>query len=103
MIPATNRCAVLRLIGEIDAATLLGFRGEADELLLDDSVAQLIVDLSRTTRFDDSALGLLLHLKMLTVDNAVDLVLQSVPPAVRRLLCVSGLDRVLTIVDDLRP
>ncbi|MGH8860061.1 MAG: STAS domain-containing protein [Jatrophihabitantaceae bacterium] len=93
------RCAVLRLIGEIDAASLLLFRGEADELLLDDSVQQLVVDLSQTTLLDSSGLGLLVHLKILTCENAIDLVLRAVPPQVRALLALTELDRVLTISD----
>jgi anti-sigma B factor antagonist len=92
-------CAVLRLVGEIDATTLLGFRGEADVLLLDDTVSELVVDLSETTLLDWSGLGLLVHLKMLTSDNAIGLALRAVPPRVRSLLALSGLDRVLVIHD----
>jgi anti-anti-sigma factor len=92
-------CAVLRLIGEIDATTLLGFRGEADVLLLDDTVRELVVDLSETTLLDWSGLGLLVHLKMLACDNAISLVLRAVPPRVRSLLARSELDRVLVIRD----
>ena len=83
--------------GEIDAATLLGFRGEADILLLDDSVRELIVDLSETTALDYSGIDLLVHLKMLACDNAIGLVLRAVPPVVRTLLTRTGLDRVLDI------
>ncbi|HZZ97524.1 MAG TPA: STAS domain-containing protein [Jatrophihabitantaceae bacterium] len=90
-------CAVLRLCGEIDAATLIGFRGEADELLLDDTVGELIVDLSETTVLDHSGIELLVHLKMLACDNAIGLVLRAVPPPVRSLLARAGLDRVLDI------
>jgi anti-anti-sigma factor len=97
MIPTGPGCAVLRLIGEIDAATLLRFRGEADELLLDDSVRELVVDLSETTLLDSSGIGLLVHLKMLTCDNAIGLVLRAVPPRVRSLLALTELDRVLEI------
>ena len=97
MTAAMPGCAVLRLIGEIDATTLLGFRGEADVLLLDDTIRELIVDLSETTLLDWSGLGLLVHLKMLACDNAIGLILRSVPPRVRSLLALSGLDRVLDI------
>lgn len=97
MIPTGPGCAVLRLIGEIDAATLLRFRGEADELLLDDNVRELVVDLSETTLLDSSGIGLLVHLKMLTCDNAIGLVLRAVPPRVRSLLALTELDRVLEI------
>lgn len=97
MIPTGPGCAVLRLIGEIDAATLLRFRGEADELLLDDNVRELVVDLSETTLIDSSGIGLLVHLKMLTCDNAIGLVLRAVPPRVRSLLALTELDRVLEI------
>jgi anti-anti-sigma factor len=90
-------CAVLRLIGDIDATTLLGFRGEADILLLDDSVHKLVIDFSETTLLDWTGLGLLVHLKMLACDNAIDLVLRAVPPRVRALLAHSELDRVLDI------
>lgn len=96
MIPSPG-CAVLRLIGAVDAATQIQFRGEADVLLLDDSVKELVVDLSETTHFDSSGLGLLVHLKMLTCDNAIALVLQAVPPRVRSLLALTQLDRVLDI------
>jgi anti-anti-sigma factor len=91
--------AVLRLVGEIDAATQPGFRGEADLLLLDDTVHELVVDLSETTLLDWSGLGLLVHLKMLACENAIGLVLRAVPPKVRSLLALSELDRVLDIRD----
>ncbi len=94
-------CAVLRVCGEIDAATLIGFRGEADILLLDDTVRELVVDLSETTTLDHSAIELLVHLKMLACDNAIGLVLRAVPPPVRTLLARTGLDRVLDIRGDI--
>jgi anti-anti-sigma factor len=97
MSAAGPGCAVLRLCGEIDAATLIGFRGEADVLLLDDAVRELVVDLSEATVVDHSGIELLVHLKMLACDNAIGLVLRAVPPAVRLLLARSGLDRVLDI------
>jgi anti-anti-sigma factor len=97
MTSAGPGCAVLRLIGEVDATTLLGFRGEADVLLLDDTIRQLIVDLSEATELDWTGLGLLVHLKMLACDNAIDLVLRAVPPALRSVLAMSELDRVLDI------
>lgn len=50
-------CAVLRLSGEIDPATLLGFRVEADVLLLDDTVRELVVDPSETTLLDWTGLS----------------------------------------------
>ena len=99
MSAARPGCAVLRLVGEVDAATLLHFRGEADELLLDDSVDELVVDLSETTMLDSSGIGLLVHLKMLACDNAIGLVLHGVPPRVRSLLALTQLDRVLDIRD----
>lgn len=90
---------MLRLIGEIDAATLLGFRGEADVLLLDDTVRELVVDLSETTLIDWTGLGLLVHLKMLAGENAIGLTVRAVPPRVLALLKLSGLDRILDIRD----
>jgi anti-anti-sigma factor len=97
MTETRTGCAVLRLVGEVDAATLLRFRGEADELLLDDAVGELVVDLSETTLLDSSGIGLLVHLKMLTCDNAIGLVLRAVPPRIRSLLALTQLDRVLDI------
>ena len=42
-------------------------------------------------------MGLLVHLKMLALDNAIALVVRAVPPRIRSLLTLAGLDRVLDI------
>lgn len=94
---------MLRLVGEVDVATQLQYRAEADALLLDDQVTRLVVDLRETTLIDSSGLGLLVHLKMLACDNALSVALRAVPPRIRSLLSLAGLDRVFDIEPDEQP
>jgi anti-anti-sigma regulatory factor len=92
-----TRTAVLRIAGELDAATLIGLRAEADVLILDDTVAELVVELSDSTVVEHNCIELLVHLKMLACDNALRFALGAVPPAVRSALHRAGLDAVFDV------
>jgi anti-anti-sigma factor len=92
--PDVTTNAVLRVSGELDAASLVGLRAEADLLILDDTVATLVVDLSETTEVEHNCIELLVHLKMLACENAMGFALRAVPPRVRSALRHTGLDRL---------
>jgi anti-anti-sigma factor len=95
-----SKTAVLRVTGELDAASLVGLRTEADLLILDDAVGTLVVDLSEATVVEHHCLELLVHLKMLACENALRFALRAVPPPVRTLLQRAGLDAVFDVESD---
>jgi anti-anti-sigma factor len=89
--------AVLRVSGELDAASVVTLRSEADLMILDDEVGTLIVDLSEATAVEHDCLGLLVHLKMLACDNALRFAVRAVAAPVRAALDRAGLGAVFDV------
>lgn len=93
----TGQAAVLRLSGDVDALTQVGFRRTADEIVASTTAEQLIVDMSEVLSIDSSGLGLLVHLQAITRANNLAMVLMHVPARASALLKRTGLDRVFEI------
>lgn len=93
----TGHPAVLRLSGDVDALTQVGYRRTADEIIAATTADRLIVDMSEVLSIDSSGLGLLVHLQALTRTNDVAMVLTHVPARAGALLKRTGLDRVFQI------
>lgn len=87
---------VITLVGEVDIYTAPRFK-ECMLELLDAGVGRLVVDLSGVTFIDSTALGVLIGglRRVHDVDGAIALVVAT--SAVRRVLSITGLDRVFTI------
>jgi anti-sigma B factor antagonist len=91
------RCRVITPHGEVDAHTAPALRQAIAGELADPGVTQLVVDLSRTTFLDSSALGVLIGAfkRMRERDGRLDVV--EPPAAVRRIFEITALDRVLSL------
>ena len=90
-------CRVITPSGEIDAHTAPALRLAVADQLVDPAVTHLVVDLSRTTFLDSSALGVLIGAfkRMRERDGRLDIV--QPPPELRRIFEITALDRILPL------
>ncbi len=94
----SDSTAVLIVSGEVDIYTAPQFKEQMLELL-DSGVTDLVVDLTEVTFIDSTALGVLIGgvRRVNSAGGAMALVAVSRP--VRRVLSITGLDRVFSIHD----
>lgn len=94
-------CYVLTPHGEIDAYSAPELRDHVIEALASGEVTRLVVDLTRATFLDSSALGVLVGAlkRMRERHGRLDVV--SPPAGVRRIFEITNLDRVLDLHDTL--
>jgi anti-sigma F factor antagonist len=94
-----DRCRVVTPHGEVDAHSAPALRQAISDQLLDAGVTQLVVDLSRTTFLDSSALGVLIGAfkRMRERDGRLDVV--QPPAALRRIFEITALDRILSLYE----
>ncbi len=85
--------------GELDHCSAPQIRQQLDELLLDESVVHLVLDLENLTFMDSSGIGVLLGRLRKLSDRGGTLSVKGMQPAVEKLFRLSGLDRVIKIVD----
>jgi anti-sigma B factor antagonist len=88
--------AELKLSGEIDVETSAGFREQVADLY-EGGVRDLVIDLCEVTFTDSSGIGSFVVAHKLFLAGGGRLVLRGVHDPTRRVLDVTGLDRVLTI------
>lgn len=95
----TDDVAVIVLSGEVDIYTAPRFKERMLELL-DAGVDHLVVDLSRVSFIDSTALGVLIGgvRRVNSTGGSMALVVVSRP--VERVLSITGLDRVFSIHDN---
>ena len=92
----TGTEGLLKLAGEIDVETSPAFRERVADLY-QDGVRTLVLDLCDVTFTDSSAIGSFVVAHKLFSAGGGRLVLRGVHDPTRRVLDVTGLDRVLTI------
>ena len=95
-------CYVLTPHGEIDAYTSPELRDRVIEALESREVTRIVVDLTRTTFLDSSALGVLVGALKRVRERSGRLDIVSPPVGVRRIFEITSLDRVLDLHDTLR-
>jgi anti-anti-sigma factor len=90
--------ALVKVTGEIDASTAPTL-GQALDSAIDRGMRTVVVDAAGITFIDSSGLSVLVaaHKRLIAGDG--ELVVASSSAPVRRLLGISGLDRVLTVRD----
>jgi anti-anti-sigma factor len=87
---------LLRMRGEIDLASAPGVRDQLFDLLRP-GMGLVILDLSGVSFCDASGLAVLVGSHRRATTLGVTLRLTALRPTLARLLCINGLDRVLTI------
>ncbi|PWR12807.1 anti-sigma factor antagonist [Micromonospora sicca] len=94
-------CTVLEVRGELDMATSPQLR-EGLQRLVDAGDRQVVVDLAGVGFMDSSGLGALVVMFKALRDVGGRLSLAAVQPAVRRVLTVTSVDRVIHVHDSVQ-
>ena len=85
--------------GELDHCSAPQVRQQLDDLLMDESVVHVVLDLENLTFMDSSGIGVLLgRLRKLSARGG-SLSVKGMRPSVEKLFRLSGLDRVIGIMD----
>jgi anti-anti-sigma factor len=95
--------AVIRLIGEIDAAASQLVWPLVDDLLADQGLMRLEIDLSQTTFFDSTGIRMLISAERLLTSIGGDLVVTGLSPFLQRIFETTGLDQHLELRTDPSP
>lgn len=88
---------VVALDGDVDASNSDEFRCHLDDVIDDESPLSMVVDLQGLGFMDSTGLGALVHALRRMRERGGDLTLSAPPPAARKLLGVSGLDRIFHV------
>ena len=85
--------------GELDHCSAPQVRRQLDDLLMDERVVHVVLDLENLTFMDSSGIGVLLgRLRTLNARGG-SLSVKGMSPSVEKLFRLSGLDRVIGILD----
>lgn len=90
------------IAGELDHYAAPQIRHMLDDLLRDPSVTDLVLDLENLTFMDSSGIGVLLGRLRILQSRGGTLSVQNMQPPVEKLFRLSGLQRVIGIVDQKR-
>jgi anti-sigma B factor antagonist len=91
---------IMSLGGEIDLYTAPRLHGELVSLLSGESPVQVIVDMSGVEFCDSTGMNVLLAAHRKAREQGGDLELAAPRPAIRKILQVTGLESVFTVLDD---
>ena len=91
---------VMSLGGEIDLYTAPRLHGELFTLLSGDGPVQVVVDMSGVDFCDSTGMNVLLAAHRRAREQGGDLELAAPRPAVKKILQVTGLESVFTVLDD---
>jgi anti-sigma B factor antagonist len=90
----------MSLGGEIDLYTAPRLHGELVALLSGDEPVQVVVDMSGIEFCDSTGMNVLLAAHRRAREQGGDLELAAPRPAIRKVLQVTGLESVFTVLDD---
>ena len=88
---------ICRLVGELDLSVVAQFRQALADV---PSASRVLIDLSAVSFVDSAGLGALIGGIRRTRDRGGNAAIACHPPGLRRLLRTIGLDRLVTISDD---
>jgi anti-sigma B factor antagonist len=91
---------VMSLGGEIDLYTAPRLHGELVTVLSGESPVQIVVDMSGVDFCDSTGMNVLLAAHRRAREQGGDLELAAPRPAIRKILQVTGLESVFTVLDD---
>ena len=87
------------IAGELDHFAAPQIRHMLDELLLDPTVMHLVLDLENLTFMDSSGIGVLLGRLRMLQERGGTLSVMNMQPSVEKLFRLSGLHRVIAVLD----
>ncbi len=91
---------VVAVAGEIDLYTAPRLHSELAAAVMVDGPAQVVVDMAGVDFCDSTGMNVLLAALRRARERGGDLVLAGPRPAVRKILQVTGLESVFTVLDD---
>src|SRR6202034_4697112 len=91
---------IVTICGEIDLYTAPRLRSELVAVMADGMPARVVVDMSGVEFCDSTGMNVLLSCLRRARERGGELEIASPKPAVRKILQVTGLDSVFTLVDD---
>ncbi len=90
---------LVRLSGELDHYCAQSVRRDLDTLLRDPGVRFLILDFSALTFMDSSGIGVILGRYRILRDRGGQLGVMNMNPHIARIFHMSGMDRVIALVN----
>ena len=93
----------MTISGEIDLYTAPRLHSELGAVLADGMPTRVVIDMSGVEFCDSTGMNVLLSCLRRVRERGGELEIASPKPAVRKILQVTGLDSVFTLVDDARP
>ena len=93
-LEVTNEEITAYLSGEIDHHSAVELRHRIDESVLSGTPERLILDFSGVTFMDSSGIGLIMGRWRLMQEQGGHLLVQGVPISLRKVMKVSGLDKL---------
>ena len=91
---------IVIVAGEIDLYTAPRLHRELVDVLADDRPARVIVDMSGVVFCDSTGMNVLLAAQRLAREHGGNIELSGPRPAVRKILQVTGLESVFTVVEN---
>lgn len=97
VLTRTLGSVVVAVAGEVDAAGSAELRTRLDDVIDDESPMELVVDLHELGFMDSTALGVLVHALKRMRERGGELTLSAPSASTRKLLDISGLDRIFPV------
>jgi anti-sigma B factor antagonist len=94
---------IVTICGEIDLYTAPRLHSELAALLAEGMPARVVIDMSGVDFCDSTGMNVLLSCLRRARERGGELEIAAPKPAVRKILQVTGLDSVFTLVDDTDP
>jgi stage II sporulation protein AA (anti-sigma F factor antagonist) len=90
------------LAGELDHYTASQIRAQLDEILQDPTLIHLVLDMGSLTFMDSSGIGVLLGRLRILQMRGGSLAVKNMQPPIAKLFHLTGMHRVITVLDDLK-
>lgn len=91
---------LIRLKGELDHHTAENLRNKVSEVIEKNNIHHIILNLQELSFMDSSGLGVILGRYKQIQSQGGKMVVCSISPAVKRLFDMSGLFKIIQLVDD---
>lgn len=91
---------LIRLKGELDHHTAENLRNQVSEKIEKNNIHHIILNLEELAFMDSSGLGVILGRYKQIQSQGGEMVVCSISPAVKRLFDMSGLFKIIRLVDD---
>lgn len=95
-------CLTVQMRGELDHYCTQSVRRELDALLQDETVRCLVLDFEDLTFMDSSGIGVILGRYRILRDRGGKLMVARMNPHIARIFHMSGMDRIIPQVEEVR-